>query len=826
MTNSTTWTMRYLRTAAVLLTLIFGLTACDNGGSGQSAAAITAQPTDQSVVAGTTASFTVVATDATSYQWQSSTDSGATFVDVSGTSSASYTTAVTTLGDSGTQYRVVVTGASNSVTSSAVTLTVTTAPVAPGISVQPADQSITEGDNISFSVTATGTSLQYQWQLSTDGGSNFSDISGETGATLSLTALPLLDHANQYRVVISNITGNLTSNPAVLTVNQAPSAPAFTADPASLSVVAPDAATFTTTVTGFPTPTLQWQLDTGGGGNFVDITGATSSSYTTPATSIGDNGNLYRVVASNTSGDITSSSAALSVALPAAPSFTTQPADVTIIEGQNTQFTVVVTGTPTPTLQWQLSTNSGSTWSNINGETGTTFTVVAPALANNGRQFRAVATNSEGPVNSNAATLTVNAAPANNTWQTAGRIGPVAGSIYHPKIAFDSLGNAMAIWMQGNAGGSTRYELWANRYIAGSGWGTPQVIYAGVDFRVNWPQLGVDASGNAIVVWELLDDLYDTLPHIWSVSYSPSTGWGTAAGIDNDTGAYGSSSPKLSVASNGTAVAIWSQGNGTSVGNILMATGSTGSGWGSPALLATAAIGQVGGPDAVLNATGNGIATWSQLDGSNFTLRAALITGGTAGTAQAISTNTGSNYNPHIAVNAGGTAVAIWGQLNGSRFEITSNRYIPGTGWGAPTQVNNPGYPAFNQTPDPQIQLDDAGTATALWVESTGASSPKFWNQQTGTSWGSAGLISYSSANYRMAVNGAGQILGSRFSGQNLYASPTYLLTTPDWGAGDLLTTTGYTPMELAIDASGNGLAVWNQAESGGGYALWGSLYR
>ena len=76
-----------------------------------------------------------------------------------------------------------------------------------------------------------------------------------------------------------------------------------------------------------------------------------------------------------------------------------------------------------------------------------------------------------------------------------------------------------------------------------------------------------------------------------------------------------------------------------------------------------------------------------------------------------------------------------------------------------------------------------------------------------------------------MAVNSAGQILGARFSGQNLYASPAYLVNTSDWGAGDLLTSTGYIPMELAIDSSGNGLAVWIQAE-GGGYALWGSLYR
>lgn len=411
MTHSTTGLLRKLRTAAIFMAVLFGLNACDSGNSAQSVAAITAQPTDQSVVASTAATFTVVATDATSYQWQSSTDSGSTFVDVSGATSASYTTAITTLGDSGTQYRVVVTGASNSVTSSAVTLTVTTVPVAPAITAHPSAQTITEGQNASFSVTATGTSLDYQWQQSTDNGANFANVAGATNATLALTLVPQADNAHQFRVVVSNSVNSVTSNAALLTVTAAQTAPAFSTQPANQSVIAPDTATFNVTVTGSPGPTLQWQVSTNVGSSFADIAGATASSYTTAATVAGDNSNQYRVVATNGSGSTASNIATLTVNLPAAPGFTTQPADVTITEGQNAQFTVVVTGTPTPTLQWQVSTNSGSIWGNINGETGTTYTAVAPALANNGRQFRAVASNSEGSVNSNAAVLTVTAAP-------------------------------------------------------------------------------------------------------------------------------------------------------------------------------------------------------------------------------------------------------------------------------------------------------------------------------------------------------------------------------------------------------------------------------
>lgn len=396
------------------LLAVLGLIAACNGHNtpGPSTTAITAQPTDQSVVVGTTATFTVVASNATGYQWQRSTNNGATFSDVSGATAASHTTVATTLADSGTQYRVLVNGASNNVTSSAVTLTVTPVVVAPSISVQPANQSIVAGQNASFTVTASGSSLGYQWQEAIsiiDGGVIFVDMVGETNATLTLTALSLSDNARQFRVVVSNSAGSVTSNTALLTVDSAQTVPAFNTQPANQSVIAPDTATFSVVATGTPSPTLQWQLSTNAGGSFADIAGATASSYTTSATLAGDNGNQYRVIATNSAGTTTSNVATLSVTLPAAPSFTAHPANVSITEGYNAQFTVAVSGAPTPTLQWQLSTDNGGSWGNITGETGTVLNVTGVMLTDNGRQFRAVASNSVSTVNSNAAVLTVTA---------------------------------------------------------------------------------------------------------------------------------------------------------------------------------------------------------------------------------------------------------------------------------------------------------------------------------------------------------------------------------------------------------------------------------
>ena len=100
-----------------------------------------------------------------------------------------------------------------------------------------------------------------------------------------------------------------------------------------------------------------------------------------------------------------------------APTVTTQPVSQARCVGANASFTSAASGTPSPTVQWQSSTN-GTTWTNITGATNTTLTF-AVAATDNAKQYRAVWSNSAGTVNSNAAVLTVNAIPALSSSLTA-----------------------------------------------------------------------------------------------------------------------------------------------------------------------------------------------------------------------------------------------------------------------------------------------------------------------------------------------------------------------------------------------------------------------
>lgn len=98
------------------------------------------------------------------------------------------------------------------------------------------------------------------------------------------------------------------------------------------------------------------------------------------------------------------------------PSFTAQPASVTVNEGQSATFTVAATGTPTPTDQWERSTN-GSTWSTVSSATSATYTFSA-AKTDHSTQYRARASNASGSATSSPATLTVYWAPAITTQPT------------------------------------------------------------------------------------------------------------------------------------------------------------------------------------------------------------------------------------------------------------------------------------------------------------------------------------------------------------------------------------------------------------------------
>lgn len=89
-----------------------------------------------------------------------------------------------------------------------------------------------------------------------------------------------------------------------------------------------------------------------------------------------------------------------------APAITQSPSNQTVVTGNTATFTAAATGTPTPTVQWQVSTNGGASWSDISNAANTTYSFTAVS-GDNGNQYRAVFTNTAGSATSSAAVLSV-----------------------------------------------------------------------------------------------------------------------------------------------------------------------------------------------------------------------------------------------------------------------------------------------------------------------------------------------------------------------------------------------------------------------------------
>jgi hypothetical protein len=165
--------------------------------------------------------------------------------------------------------------------------------------------------------------------------------------------------------------------------------------------------TFNVIATGTAPLSYQWRK------NSANISGATAASYTTPATTTGDNNAKFDVVVTNSISSLTSAQATLTVnAAPVAPSITTQPASQTVSAGQMATFSVVAAGTAPLSYQWRKNS------ANISGATAASYTTPVTTTADNNTSFDVVVTNSVSSVTSAQATLGVNSVPVAPTITT------------------------------------------------------------------------------------------------------------------------------------------------------------------------------------------------------------------------------------------------------------------------------------------------------------------------------------------------------------------------------------------------------------------------
>ena len=361
---------------------------------------ITTQPSDITVNEGSKASFRVVASRATAYQWYYQKPSDSTWYAVSsGGASATYTL-TTAARHNGYKYKVKVSNTAGYVYSNIVTLTVNLKPV---ITTQPTDQTVNEGAKATFKMVATGADA-YQWYYQKPNDSTWNAVSNNgTSATYSLTTAAR-HNGYKYRVKVSNSAGAVWSNAATLTVNLKP---VITTQPSSQKVNEGAKAMFKVVATG--ATGYQWYYQKSNDSTWYAVSNNGTSATYTLTTAARHNGYKYKVKVSNSAGYIWSNTVTLTVTTADEPTITTQPTNQTVNEGANVTFKVVASNAES--YQWHYQKPNDSTWYAVsNNGTSATYSLTT-AARHNGYKYRVKVSNSAGYVWSNTVTLTVNLKP-------------------------------------------------------------------------------------------------------------------------------------------------------------------------------------------------------------------------------------------------------------------------------------------------------------------------------------------------------------------------------------------------------------------------------
>ena len=358
---------------------------------------VTTQPVNAEATFGSRAYFSVEASSETAltYQWQYTTNGGATWKDSTAATSHSADLSIAANAvNAKLIYHCVIANAYGSVTTNEVQVVLTDDP--PEITAQPVNAAVTEDERVYFSVEASGVNLSYQWQYSKDEGETWKNSKGNGANTAELDIAGSAFNATLvYRCVISNHIGTAVSDEvrAFVTVIE----PGIETQPHDTAVSGGERAYFSVEASGTGL-TYRWQYSYNNGVTWVRSKGVGADTANLNIAGSTDNARLlYRCVVSNTKGTAISNTVRMTVA-DAAPVLLTKPVNAVVKEGDRAYFHVSVSGVDV-TCQWQYTPNNGRTWYDSTGNGADTPDLdIAGSEANAKLKYRCVITNDYGSV--------------------------------------------------------------------------------------------------------------------------------------------------------------------------------------------------------------------------------------------------------------------------------------------------------------------------------------------------------------------------------------------------------------------------------------------
>ena len=397
-------------------------------------------------------------------------------------------------------------------------------------------------------------------------------------------------------------------------------------------------------------------------------------------------------------------------------------------------------------------------------------------------------------------------------WTTAERIETNDGDGFGPQIALDADGNGLAVWSQR---GDTRSAIWSNRYAPIGDWGEAERIEFASGGDALGPQVALDPNGDGLAVWTQSDV---ARLNIWSNRFTPGAGWGTAQRIETEN-AGPAGQAQVALDANGNGLAVWSQSDGTRF-DIWSNRFVPDDGWDTAERIELTNSGSAAKPQVALDASGSGLAVWEQSDGARSDIWSNRYTpSGGWGTAERIEVEDGDAFDPQVALGASGNGLAVCEQSDGVRSDIWSSRYTPTGGWGTAERIEATDGDASN----PQVALDASGNGLSVWEQLDGARSDIWSNRYMPTGgWGTAERIEADDVGpairpqVGLDLGGNGLAVWSQFDGTRTNTWSNRYTPSDGWGAAERIEADnagGVSGPQVGLDPSGNGLAVWEQSD-------------
>lgn len=383
--------------------------------------------------------------------------------------------------------------------------------------------------------------------------------------------------------------------------------------------------------------------------------------------------------------------------------------------------------------------------------------------------------------------------------------------------ASDPSGRTLAVWEQYDG---VRFNLWASYFVDGSGWSMPEPIESQPG-SASGVRVAVDGDSSAIAVWSQSDGTRD---NIWAARFSVGSGWGAPVLLeDYDSGP--AAAPQIAMNAAGRAMVVWSQSDGTRF-NIYSANYIPGSGWAAYDIVETNNTGDARFPDVAIDSQGNAIAVWQQNDGTRDNIRAQRFRADAFGWGSPPSfgalletDDAGDAEYPRVAMDGAGNALVVWQQRDaaGTR-DIFSNRYDRDSGlWGSAVALESGARSAYG----PVVASAASGDAMVVWhqLEEVGVKSGIWSNQFNGTTWAGAVRLDSETGNAispQVGIDARNNavVVWSQFESGRDSAWSARFVPSAGWGGPQLLeeddlVNANYT--RLTVSSSGRASALWLQ---------------